>query len=320
MADVYVHCRTELDGGGDPLSDVKVSLHLPDTYASITSGLTDENGVVFLGDQGVSEYEIHITPPQGATITKGNLQKIEVKDADPHVFDVVVSTSSLATSDDPNMCRCSGYFMDPYGVPYRDLTIRFSEAETGLPNLIYYSGSNRSHLLVPRVRTIKTDSDGFASIDLLREKFYGIYMEGYENISREILIPDSASASLPDVIFPVVDGVEYTAVDVPGVISGTVLNYNTPVLTLSVDQKAEFTIKTAYRSNLKLDGALDVLLSSSNSDVISISLTDNTLVVEALSEGTAEVEVARVKPGTGSGIGISPEPAIRGALGVTVNV
>ena len=165
-----------------------------------------------------------------------------------------------------NLCRCSGYFTDPYGVPFKGLTIRFTEAETALPNLLYYAGPNRSHLVVPRVRTIKTDSDGFASIDLLREKFYGIYMEGYENIAREVQVPDSASASLPDVIFPVVDGVEYTAVDVPGVIEGTVLNYNTPSLTLSVGEEAEFTIKTAYRSNLKLDGALDVLLSSSDTD------------------------------------------------------
>ena len=320
MADVYVHCRTEIDGGGAPLSDVKVSLHTPSTYASVSSGLTDENGIVFLGDQEVGEYELHITPPSGGSITKGNLQKVELSDAEPHVFDVVVSTSSLVEADDAHLCRCSGYFVDAYGSPIKGLTLRFSEAETGLPNLLYYAGSNRSHLVVPRIRTVKTDSDGFASIDLLREKFYGIYMEGYENIVREIQVPNSASASLPDVIFPVVDGVEYTAVDVPDVIEGTVLNYNTPSLTLTVGQEAKFTIKTAYRSNLKLDGVLDVLLSSSNLDVISISLTDSTLVVEALSSGAAEVEVARVEPGTGSGIAISPEPAIRGALSVTVNV
>ena len=65
MADVYVHCRTEIDGGGVPLSDVKVSLHTPSTYASVSSGLTDENGIVFLGDQEVGEYELHITPPYG---------------------------------------------------------------------------------------------------------------------------------------------------------------------------------------------------------------------------------------------------------------
>lgn len=320
MADVYVHCRSEIGGGGAALANVSVSLHLPNTYASITSGLTDADGIVFLGDQAVAEYELHITPPSGATIASGNLQKVEVLDADPHVFDVVVNDTALAVATDAHLCRCSGYFIDPYGVPVRDLTLRFSEAETALPNLIYYAGQDRSHLLIPRVRTVKTDSDGFASIDLLREKFYGIYMEGYENISREIQIPDAASASLPDVIFPVVDGIEYTAVDVPDVITGTVLNYNTPTITLSVGQSAEFTVKTAHRSNLKLDGALDVLLTSSDTDVISITLTDSTLVVEALSAGTAEVEVARVEPGTGSGITIFPEPAIRGALGVTVNI
>lgn len=320
MADVYVHCRSEIGGGGTPLSNVKVSLHLPDTYAAITSGLTDENGVVFLGDRGVAEYELHITAPTGSTIDEGSLQKVEISDADPHVFDVVVNDATLSIATDAHLCRCSGYFVDPYGVPVRDLTLRFSEAETALPNLVYYSGQDRSHLVVPRGRTVKTDSDGFASIDLLRERFYGIYMEGYENLVREIQVPDSSSASLPDVIFPVVDGVEYTAVDVPDVVAGTVLNYNTPTIALSVDQSAEFTLKTAYRSNLKLDGTVDVLLTSSDQEIISITLTEDALVVKALSAGTAEVEVARVEPGTGEGISIFPEPAIRGALSVTVTL
>ena len=320
MADVYVHCRTEVDGGGTPLSGVKVSLHLPDTYAAVSSGLTNPSGIVFLGDQDAGEYELHLTPPSGSSVSSGNLQKIELVDAEPHVFDVVVSTSGLPVSADEHLCRCSGYFVDPFGTPLRDLTIRLSEAETPFPNLIYYAGEDKSYLVVPRVRTIKTDSNGFASIDLLRGKFYGIYMEGYENLAREIQVPDTSSASLPDVIFPVVDGIEYTAADVPGVISGTVLNYNTPELTLTAGEKAEFTLKTAYRSNLKVAGVLDTLLTSSDNDIISISLTEETLVVEGLSAGTAEVEVARVEPGTGSGISIFPEPAIRGALSVTVNI
>ena len=319
MADVYVHCRSEIGGGGDPLANVYVSIHLPSTFAAITGGLTDADGIVFLGDQAVDEYEIHLTPPSGATISDGNLQTVEVVDTDPHVFDVVINDTALAVASDEHLCRCSGYFIDPYGLPVQELTIRFSEAETALPNLIYYAGNSRSHLLIPRVRIVKTDSDGFASVDLLREKFYSVYMEGYENIVREIQVPDAASAHLPDVIFPVVDGIEYTVVDVPGEVVGAVLTYNTPTVALSVGQSAELTLKTTYRSNLKLDGVLDVLLSNSDNEVISMSVSGSTLVVKGLAAGTAEVEVARVEPGTGSGITISPEPTIRGALGVTVS-
>jgi hypothetical protein len=320
MADVYVQCRTALLPAGDPVGDVYVSIHQVGVYNSLASGTTDANGTVFLGAQDEGTYEIHLTPNTAAKVQQGNLQTITVVDedlddddvTDPNIFDVLVDISALSEATDAAFCRCSGYFIDPYGVAVDQLTLRFSEDSTALPNLIYYSGQSATHALVPAHKIVRTDKSGFASLDLLRGKKYLVYMEGYENLSRTVLIPDATAAPLPDVIFAAVDGIEYSQNDV-------LLDANTPSLVLTVGDEVTLTLETVFRSGLRLDGVVDINLSIPEQDTINTSQSGSSLVITALAEGDVLFEVTRVTPESGSGIEIFPDPGVRGALSVTVN-
>tara|TARA_B100000131_G_scaffold221323_1_gene212916 strand:+ start:93260 stop:94225 length:966 start_codon:yes stop_codon:yes gene_type:complete len=320
MAEVYVKCRTALLPAGDPVGDVYVSLHHLNDYAPLASGTTDAEGSVFLGDRAPGPYEIHITTNLRTRIVDGGLQKITVVNEDlnadgnndPNIFDVLIDTTELPQATDAAFCRCSGNFLDAYGKAVDELTIRFSEGPEELPNLVYYQNQNTAHAVIPSQRVIRTDENGFASIDLMRGEQYTVYMEGYENISRTIIVPDAASAPLPDVIFQYPESIEYKR-------DGVLLNLNTPTITLNIGQEATLELATIFRSGLRLDGIVDIKLSIPEQDIISGSQADNSLVITALSQGSVTLEVTRVKPESGSGIKALPDPEMRGALSVTVN-
>lgn len=320
MADVYVHCRTALMPAGDPVQGVYVSIHSPGVYNSLADGITDANGQVFLGARAPGIYEIHLTPNGAAKVQEGNLQTITVVDedtspadgnTDPNIFDVLIDTTTLPAASDDHFCRCSGSFINPYGKPIDELTIRFSENSVFFPNLIYYPQGS-ANALIPTSQVVRTDSSGFASVDLLRNYEYLVFMEGYENLARNILVPDASAAPLPDIIFPAVDGVEYT-------LNNVLLDGNSPSVTLNVGQQTTLLLETVFRSGLRISGVVDTVLVTPEQSIISTTLTGNTLLIEALSPGNVELEVTRVKPEAGHGITIAPDPGVRGALNVLVN-
>ncbi len=324
MSDVYIHCRTLLFPAGNPVDGVLVSIHPSGGGAALASGTTgappNVAGSVFLGDRAAGDYEIHVTPPLGAaTVPDGSLQTITVTPVVPpapdpdQIFDVLIDVSALPNATDIHFCRCSGTFMDPQGKPVKQLTINISE--NTIPELAYYAATNTANAIIPKTQIIRTDSAGHASVDLLRGATYQVYMEGFENLSRSIKVPDLAASSLPDVIFPVVDGVEYTVNDV------LLLPVDQPVLNLGVGQQAVLSLETVHRSGLRVDGLVAVTLTSDDvgGQFITLSYLDsNTLEVTAVAAGNPLLEVARIAPEEGMGISTVPEPVLRGTLSVVV--
>jgi hypothetical protein len=318
MPDVNVHCRTLPFGepGGSPVDDVYVSIHPEGGGLALGSGTTGQGpnseGTVFLGNLGVGTYEIRITPSLPAKVNGGSLQSVEVvASVDPLIFDVLVDTTSLEQSPDINLCRCSGTFKDPYGKAVSNLTIRFSESE--LPQLLHYSGTNTTHLVVPKAKTVRTDSSGFCSIDLIREQVYLVYLEGFENIAREIKIPDLGAAPLPDVIFPIVRGAEYTNEN------DVLLDSNNPTVSVSAGQEVTLSVESVFRSGLRVDGLTAITLDSSDSAIFTHSLSGSTLTITGVAVGVATLEVTRTTPEPGMGIKPYPDLPVGGALSVTVN-
>jgi len=320
MPDVYVHCTTAPFGspGAAPLDGAVVVLRQGVNIMGqgVTGAGGNPSGSVFLGTQGAGTYEAYVTPPLGAAVVQeGNLHSLEV-DAilDPQVFDVLVDVSGFPVATDAHFCRCSGAFMDSFGVPVNQLSVHFSE-ET-IPELAYYAGTNTANAVIPKTRVVRTNSDGYAVIDLLQGATYQVYMEGFENLSRTIKIPSLTASSLPDVIFPVTDGVEYT-------INGGLLPVNNPVLNLVTGQQAALTLETVHRSGLRVVGLVAVTLTSDDvgGNIINVSYTEensSTLTITAVAAGNALLQVAREAPDAGMGISISPEPVLRGTLSVIV--
>tara|TARA_B000000460_G_scaffold233398_1_gene193073 strand:- start:8601 stop:9404 length:804 start_codon:yes stop_codon:yes gene_type:complete len=260
-------------------------------------------------------YEIRVTPPLGAAVvTNGNLHSIEVDAVlDPQVFDVLIDVSALPNASDANFCRCSGTFMDAHGKPVDQLSVHFSEAS--IPVLSYYSGTNTTNVVVPKSQVVRTNSAGYGTVDLIRGATYQVYMEGFGNLSRKIEVPDLAAAPLPDVIFPVVDGVEYTT-------GGSLLTpLDLPTLSLSVGGQAALSLETVHRSGVRVEGLVAVSLTSDDDAeaIAGLAYTEtNVLTISAIGAGTATITVAHVEPEEGEGISIFPQPVLRGTLSVIV--
>ena len=316
MPIVEIHCRTAPFDGGEPVNDVFVSAHPSGGGAALASGTTgvapNQPGSVSLGDLAAGTYEIHITPALPATLQDGSLQEIEVSGEETNVFDVLVDTSGLEPADDNHFCRCSGTFVDPYGNPINHLRVHFSEA--GLPQLLHYSGQNINHGVIPKTATAHTDSSGFLSIDLLRGHTYTVYMEGYENISRTIEVPDLAASPLPDVIFPTISNIEYTH-PIDGL-----LNAQNPSMTMSVGETITLQLESVHRSGVRVDGLVSVSLKldDGSSELATALLKDDELVITALSAGVATFTASRISPEEGEGITTSPAIDLRGDLRVTI--
>lgn len=306
MTDLYVSARTAAHPGGEPVAGVHVSLH---NDVVLASDLTDPQGLVFLGNRPAGTYEIRITPPAGSLPTAGGRQSVTVSsgDPDPVVFDVLVDPSTVTPPTNPTLCRCFGYFRDPSGRPFVDATISFSEEL--LPQLTLEEGVSVG--LLPKTISVRTDADGYASVDLLRSAKYLAFISPMSNTTVSVVIPDLPTASLPDVLFAVVDRVEYR-------LDGNVLLPTSgPNLTIPNGSTVELSLETVYRSGYRTPGLRRVRLFVEDDNVVKVSLTAaGNLAIQAIAPGSAVVEVIRSETQEKT---IYPEPAPKGFITVTVS-
>ena len=329
--DVYVQTRTEPFDALNPttgvIGGVFVSIHAVGTTASLGSGTTDVNGSVFLGNRADGDYEIHITPARPAKVTETNLQKITASSTDVNnvavdnnYFDVLIDATDLSQATDAHLCRCSGTFIDPYGRPVNKLSIHFSESS--IPTLVHYSGTNTTHAIVPKALLAETDVSGYTSVDLIQGARYSVYMEGYTNISRTIEVPKLLAAPLPDVLFPIVDSVQYT-----NTTTAALLNISAPTISVSVGSSVTLDLETVHRSGVRFDGLVDVLLKdiNKNADVATVAYSSNSITITGVSIGNFVLKAERVVPKEGSGISVLSDaadlvPALLGDLNVATVV
>ena len=319
MPSVYVQCRTQAFNQGSVVDGVFVSLHNKDTGALISSGTSgagaQPSGTVFLGDRAVASYEIRVTPPSGTTLQAASIQLIEVVAViDPQYFDVLMDTSALPPAQDDLLCRCSGHFVDSSGQPAGHVTIRFSEKS--LPSLLYYDAQNRDVGVIPSTVSVRTDAAGYASIDLIRDRTYSVALEGFTNVEWDVVVPDLSASPLPDVLFPVVDSVQYTY-------NNALLDVDSPAITIEVGAEAVLSVETVFRSGLRSGGLTAVALESQDTDSQYVSTTYDgvgtlTIAAEAITVTPITIEVSRVEPKSKYGVSITPEPVVRGQLSVTV--
>ena len=312
---VYVQCRTLPFDQGVVVDDVYVSIHPDGGGLPLAAGYSGQGGnpagTVFLGNLPAATYEIHITPAIPAVISEGSQQSITVVAAiDNQVFDVLLTVTALDTATDPHLCRCSGTFIDLYGQAYSDLAIRFSEED--VPDLLYYSGNTRTKAVVPKSLYLRTDEDGFASVDLVRDACYHVYMEGYEHLSRIIQAPSLSSSNLPDVVFPTTYAVVYSA-------SGVPLDEDAPTVTLAAGATVDLDVETVFRSGLRVSGFIEVLRTVLDRAVAIVDETGTGVIrVTGIAMGSTQMTVAREAPATGYGISMAEQPALKGSLSVTV--
>lgn len=203
-----------------------------------------------------------------------------------------VITPPAAT--DPRLCRLSGYFRRPNGGPAPNVDIHFIARFD--PILL-----EGAAMIVERVTT-RTDKNGYTEVDLVRLAKYDVTIQGFEDIVRVIAVPDLPSANAPDVIFPVVSSVTF---DPPGPYA------------LASGQEIVVTPRVVASSGLVLEGTAmeDVSWSSSDGDILALSVTQTTLTLRGVDPGAAELKLER----SDKTIIRIPEPGIVGSpVAVTV--
>ncbi len=176
-------------------------------------------------------------------------------------------------SSDPRLCKASGFFRDVTGAPQRDLQIQV----IGRFDPILLEGSG----VLSERRTVRTDADGFACIDLIRFARYSALISGYEDQERCVEVPDLPSANLPDLLFPVVDRVTFDVAAPYKVKVGKSL-----VLTPVVLGSNQVPLTGTATS--------DVTWKSSDDSVFSVAVGPTTLTIEGRKAGMAQLTSTRL--------------------------
>lgn len=187
-------------------------------------------------------------------------------------FDVVATTFVHPIANDSRLCRASGFFRDVTGAPHGYLDIHIiAQFE---PILLEGAG------VLSERRGTRTDGDGFACIDLIRCAQYTATVEGHEDQSRDIKVPDSPSVNLPDLLFPVVEAASF---DISGPLS------------LSAGGTLELVTNVMSSDQVELIGPAtgDVVWSSSDADVFKVVATQTGLLLTGIAAGSAEIQAAR---------------------------
>lgn len=278
------------------LEDIEIRIFdAADTY--LTSVVTDSSGEASLVLDGAAspglEYIIRVVPLAGYTVQTGATQRILVIDplggSETNVFDVVLDRpSGVAETTDPNMCRLSGYFIDPAQRPIRRLTLMYHPREehpdfvvSGFPS----SGSPTvlNDKIVASELHILTDDNGYVEFDLPRDAIFDVFVPGLSaadiRLLSQIYVPNLAGVSIQDVFFPYV----------------TKVTYDTTTVAVAVDEEAE-VVPTLTTSNLQPDVGASGLIEFSidDEDVAALSIVSGNLVITGLKAGPATVTAARV--------------------------
>lgn len=284
-----------------PVDDVVVRVYDAAGINLITSGVTGavEPGIVEVtldGDTVPTEYQLRFFI-NGGSIVSPRLIAVysppSLASTGANNFAVPATLFVLSQAINPNLCRASGYVKGPNGQPRKGIDIHFIPLFN--PLLV-----GDDTVLGERV-AVRTDATGFVSVDLYRNGKYEATVESHENIQREVVVPDRASVSMGDLLFPVVASVEYS-VDPLEVDAGDDLDVTVEVIATN------YQVLTGPASE-------DVCYSVDDPSVASIEVLSDRITIHGIATGTTTLRATR----RDTSIVHSPDPGISGgATTITV--
>ena len=113
-------------------------------------------------------------------------------------FTATGTLTTLPTSPDSRLCRCTGRFLGLSGYPLGGVTAVFTqktEPEKAMPRVV------DSQLVIQSDIVMRTSAEGYLTLDLLRKGQYLVSFAG-EDDAWGLIVPDRASANLIDLIYP----------------------------------------------------------------------------------------------------------------------
>lgn len=261
--DIYV-----LDQSDNPLDNVVVRFFDQNGVAMLTQGVTNTSGLAsFLLPSGTVtvrcyKFGVVFGPPITLSILEGQ----------NNAFNLYGRTISAPIASDSRLCTAYGFFRRENGAPYANVDIHVVAKFDPL----LLDGS----AVMPSRLAARTDVNGYAQINLIRNGQYDVTIQGDRDLMRMITVPDLGSVNLPDLLFPVVERVEF---DVPE-------PWDIPIGS-SLD-----VIPTVYLSDGRILGGTaldDVTWSSSDSAVVGLVTSEDKLTLRGLSSGVSEISAAR---------------------------
>lgn len=280
------------DPAATPISGVVVRVFDSSGTYFQTQGTTDENGRVEFTLLSSLAYQLRFFKPK-VSLQQPVLLNVSTIPGE-NIFVVRGHVYAPPEAVHPRLCRCSGFFCNADNSPAREHAIHVI---TVFDPLLFEGNAMLNERLMKR-----TNEAGYVEFDLVRNGQYNVTVEGLEDQLRVITVPDAPSANLPDLIFSVVDHVDFTP---PG------------PWTLAQDERLIVT-PTVWTSDGRVLPGLamqDVQWTSSDPHIAAVCYAGTSLELRAMAPGVASLKCTR----TDQSIVRIPTTGIEGVpLGITV--
>lgn len=284
--------------------------------AEVGAGLTDADGLVFLGDQVAGTYEIRV----GSRLASGGgnrLSAVVPADPGPHVYLCPVADLTLPVSTDPALCQCTGLFVRPDGTPAANFVfeLTFAGRESLSEGQARRLGDTPERLVVGHVINVATDDAGRLSLPLVRGAAYWVNSDLRVD-PMLIYVPDLPSADLAKVMHPRIAGLIWRQ----GLVE---LDRSNPTAALNVGDELDLEVAVVLDSGALVDlSPLRFDETNSAATLIDPSAPDGSVFspikLTGLAAGVNTISLSTTAPAPGFGFG--EVDALLGALQVTVSV
>lgn len=264
-----------------------------------TTGAVDEGIAHFTlnGDDPGVVYQLRFYITGGSLVSPQYIEVFSPPSEAPtgaNNFEIEATLFTFPTATDVNLCRCSGHVIGPTGQPKRGIDVHFIPLNN--PMLV----ANKA-VLGERV-AVRTDANGYVSVDLFRNGYYLATVESHENIQREITVPDRSSVNIAHLLFPIVGAVEYDPAGPFTVAAGDTLDVTPTVTTTSFVELCDI-------------GDADVAYTTDDESIASVRVLSDRIVITGVSPGVTNLRVTR----RDSTIVYVPDAAVgNGVVAITV--
>lgn len=194
-------------------------------------------------------------------------------------FDIKGETFAMPVATDSRLCRASGFFKDATGRPlaWLDITL-INDFKPAIVDGYGVLGSKVE---------LRTDEDGYVEVDLYRGGEYRAMVQSIQAaeldptgaivFDRELVVPDQASVSFIDLLFPVVEEIAWT------------------LGALAVGDTFDLIPVVLGSDGRTLEGSAyeDVLYEMEDTEVATVSVLEDRLVITALASGSTELTATR---------------------------
>lgn len=273
------------DPDATPISDVVVRVFDAAGTFFQTQGITDSDGRVAFTLLSSLTYQLRffkdkVSLRQPVAIVVSEVPGENIWTTRGHVYEPPEAVH-------PRLCRCSGFFKNLDNSPAREHVVHINSI---FDPLLFEGNAMLTEKLMAR-----TNDDGYVEFDLVRGGQYSVTVEGFEDTQRILTVPNAPSANLPDLMFAVVDHVDFTP---PG------------PWVLAQGERLIVTPRVWTSDGRVLPGiaSQDVQWSTSDSHVAAVCYAGDMLELRAMEPGVTELRCVR----TDLSIVRIPNTAIRG--------